>query len=108
MEEEREIRYYYADVDNFGVLCVDQVGDDGDCESATRALAKMFPNTIYFEVEKPEPKQQRYAVVNAFGRIFYGSRNEPAIFDSWSTAEAVADYCSGEYGPLTIKIHEEP
>lgn len=51
----RGVTFYYARVDNNGVLCVDQLGDKGDgeqvvTEEQTAELAVSYPNVVYFTV----------------------------------------------------------
>lgn len=46
-------RYYYADTDDLGVLCVDQLSDHPADEAVAAELAVKHPDTIYFRVTPP-------------------------------------------------------
>ena len=40
--------FYYAEVDENGVLCVDQVDETSQSEVMVRRLARAYPEVIYF------------------------------------------------------------
>lgn len=52
-----EARYYYADTDDLGVLCVDQLADCPADEEVAADLAAKYPDTIYFRVDLPGPSR---------------------------------------------------
>lgn len=50
-ENPRVVKFYYAEVDDFGVLCVDRLADETQDSRSAAALAESYPHVIYFEVE---------------------------------------------------------